>query len=127
MVEGKSYTSSFSGFAPLGFVPLQPLGVYLWQAYVQPGDGHCPHQVCRLAAPSTTLSRGSLLLLSQLFPSHPFYMVWHIDLGAWQRFTQSLHLLYLVGRGVLFQVWFHLMTQSILNLSWALNLVILVW
>ena len=30
------------GAQPLGFAPLQPLGVYLWQAYVQPGDGHWP-------------------------------------------------------------------------------------
>ena len=30
------------GAQPLGFAPLQPLGVYQWQAYVQPGDGHWP-------------------------------------------------------------------------------------
>ena len=28
------------GAQPLGFAPLQPFGVYLWQAYPQPGDGH---------------------------------------------------------------------------------------
>ena len=43
----------------LGFVPLPPLGVYLWQAYAQPGDGHWPTPgMHRVAAPSTTLSRG---------------------------------------------------------------------
>ena len=31
---------SFMGAQPLGFAPLQPFGVYQWQAYVQPGDGH---------------------------------------------------------------------------------------
>ena len=34
------------GSLPLGFAPLQPFGAYLWQAYVQPGDGHQPNQVC---------------------------------------------------------------------------------
>ena len=73
---------------PLGFAPLQPFGVYPWQAYVQPGDGHCSMpSVRRVAAPSTTLSRGSLLLLSQLFPSNPIYMVGHTALGAQQRVT----------------------------------------
>ena len=49
------------GVQPLDFVPLQPLGAYPWQAYVQPGDGHWPTPgMHRVAAPSTTLSRGSL-------------------------------------------------------------------
>ena len=44
---------------PLGFAPLQPFGVYPWQAYVQPGDGHhSTPGMHRVAAPSTTLSRG---------------------------------------------------------------------
>ena len=46
------------GAQPLGFAPWQPFGVYLWQAYVQPVDGHWStpgmHQV---AAPSATLGR----------------------------------------------------------------------
>ena len=47
------------GAQPLGFAPLQPLGVYLWHAYVQPGNGHWPTpSMHRVAAPSTTLSRG---------------------------------------------------------------------
>ena len=73
---------------PLGFAPLQPFGVYPWQAYVQPGDGHRPTPgMHRVAAPSTTLSRGSLMLLYQQFPSHPNYMVGHTALGTWQRVT----------------------------------------
>ena len=78
----------------LGFAPLQPLRVYAWQAYVQPGDSHQPTPgMHRVAAPSTTLSRGSLMLLSHLFPGHPIYMVGYTALGAWQRVTDppSLH------------------------------------
>ena len=46
------------GAQPLGFAPLQPLGAYLRQAYVQPGGGHWPAPgMHRVAAPSTTLSR----------------------------------------------------------------------
>ena len=113
------------GTQRLGFVPLQPLGVYLWQAYVQPGDGHQPTPgMQKVATPSTTLSRGRLMLLHLLFPSHPIYTVGHTALEAWQSVTQSLHLPFIVGRGLLFQVWFHLMTWSTLNLQWALNLVI---
>ena len=96
--------------------PLQPFGAYLWQAYMEPGHGHQPTLgMCRVTALSTALSRGSLLLLSLLFPSYPIYMMGHTALGAWKKVTQSLCLLYRVGRG-LFQVWFHPMTQSILNL-----------
>ena len=44
------------GVQPLGFAPLQPLGVYLWQAYVLPGDDHQPIAgIHRVAAPSTTI------------------------------------------------------------------------
>ena len=40
------------GAQPLGFAPLQPLGVYPWQAYVQPGDGlWCTPGMHRVAAP----------------------------------------------------------------------------
>ena len=87
------------GAQPLGFAPLQPFGVYPWQAYVQPCDGHGStlgmHEV---AAPSTTLSGGSLLLLSLLLPNHPIHMVGHTTLGAWQRVSWSLHLPYMMGR-----------------------------
>ena len=104
------------GAQPLGFAPLQPLGVYLSQAYVQPGDGHWPTaNMHRVAAPSTTLSRGSLLLLSLLFqPSHLY--------GGANSFggLAESHPIpppsHMVGRGLLFQAWFHLMTQSTLNM-----------
>ena len=116
------------GAHPLGFTPLQPFGVYPWQAYVQPGDGHqSTPGMHRVAAPSATLGRWSLLLLIQLFPNHPIYMVGHTALGAWQRVTWSHHLPYIVGRGLPFQVWCHQMMWSILNLRWAFNLVIPVW
>ena len=56
----------------LGFAPLQPIGVYPWQAYVQPGDGHWSTPgMHRVTDPSTTLGRWSLLLLIQLFPNIP--------------------------------------------------------
>ena len=79
---------SCMGAQPLGFAPLQPFGVYLWQAYVQPGDGHWSMPgMHRVAAPSATLGRGSLLLLIQLFPNHPIYLVGHTALGAQWRVT----------------------------------------
>ena len=79
-------TYSPLGAQLLGFVPLQPLGAYLWQAYVQPGDGHWTTLgMHREAAPSTVVVDGSLLLLIQLFPSHPICMVGLTSLGAWQR------------------------------------------
>ena len=57
------------GAKQLGFAPLQPLGLYLWQAYVQPGNGHWPTPgLHRVAVASTTLSRGSLLLLNLAVP-----------------------------------------------------------
>ena len=49
------------GAQPLGFAPLQPFGVYPWQAYVQPGpgDGHWSMPgMLRVVAPSATLGRG---------------------------------------------------------------------
>ena len=47
------------GDQPLGFASLQPFGVYPWQAYVQPGDGHWSTPgMHTVAAPSTTLGRG---------------------------------------------------------------------
>ena len=46
------------GAQPLGFAPLQPFGVYPWQAYVQPGDGHWSTPGMHIvAAPSATLGR----------------------------------------------------------------------
>ena len=73
------------GDQPFRFAPLQPFGVYPWQASVQPGDGHWSTPgMHRVAAPSTTLGRGILQLLSQLFPNHPIFMVGHTALGAQQ-------------------------------------------
>ena len=66
-----------------GFALLQPFGTYLWQAYVQPDDGHGPIPgMHRVAAASTTLIRGNLMLLIQLFPNYPIYMVVHTALGT---------------------------------------------
>ena len=60
------------GAQPLGFAPLQPFGVYPWQAYVQHGDGdQSMPGLYRVAAPSATLSRGTFLVLSLLFPAIP--------------------------------------------------------
>ena len=52
---------------------------------MQPGDGHWPTPgMHRVSTSSTPLSRGSLMLLNQLFPSHPIYIVGHTSLEAWQ-------------------------------------------
>ena len=60
---------SHLGSEPLGFAPLQPLGVYPWQAYVQPSDGHWPMTgIHRVAAPSMTLSRGELSATQSAVP-----------------------------------------------------------
>ena len=45
----------------------------------------------------------------------------HTALGANQRETQSLSLSIMVWRGLLFQVWFHLITHWTPNLWWPLN------
>ena len=72
----------------LGFAPLQPFGIYPWQAYVEPGDGHWSTPgIHRVAALSATLGRVSLLLLIQLFPNHPIYLVGHTALRALLRVT----------------------------------------
>ena len=48
------------------------LGVYLWQAYVQPSDGHQPMSgMHRVAAPCTTLSRAELYAAHSVVTSHP--------------------------------------------------------
>ena len=87
-----------------------------------------PHSGMHSVAASPLLwVGGSILLLTQLFPSHPIYLVGHTALGAQQRVTWSLHLPYMMWRGLLFRVWCHQMTGVTLNLWWALNLVILVW
>ena len=81
-----------------------------------------PHLVCtEWLFPPLLWVGGSLLLLNQMSTSHSNYTVGHTALGAWQRVTQSLHLPCMVEMGLLFQVWFHPMTQSTLNHQWALN------
>ena len=58
------YVPSWMLYSPmgaqlLGFAPLQPFGVYPWQASVQPGDGNqSTPGMHRMAAPSATLGRG---------------------------------------------------------------------
>ena len=86
------------GAQPLGFAPLQPFGVYPWEAYVQPGDGHqYTSGMHRVAVPSATLSRGEPSATQSIVPNHPIYMVGLTALGAWQRVTQSLCLPYMMG------------------------------
>ena len=101
----------------LGFAALQPFGVYSRQAYVEPGDGHqSTPGMHRVAAPSTTLGREEPSATQSAVPNHPNYMVGHTGMGAHWRVTQSLCLPYMMGRGLLFQVWCHQMTWSTLNL-----------
>ena len=70
---------------PLGFAPLQRFGVYPWQAYMQPGDGHpSTPGMHRLAAPSTTLDRGEPSATHSAVPqpSHLFggaYNLWGLE------------------------------------------------
>ena len=62
------------GAQPLGFAPLQPFGAYPQQACMQPCDGHQPTPgMHRVAALSTTLSGGSLMLPNQLSLCHSNY------------------------------------------------------
>ena len=76
----------------IGVCTTATLGAYPWQVYVQSGDVHWPTPgMYRVDAPDTTLSRGSLMLLNQLFPSHPIYMVGHTALEAWQSHPIPLH------------------------------------
>ena len=116
------------GAQPLGFLSLQSFRIYPWQAYLPPGYGPWPMQgVHWVAAPPTALSRGSFMLLIKLSLSHSIHILEHTALGTQQRVTQSFCLPYMAGRCLLFQVVFHLVMQSTLNLWWVLNLVILVW
>ena len=112
------------------WMPYSPMGLHHWGLhYCNPLDITHGRHMCNLVMvigpclvyiewllPSTTLSRESLLLLSQLFSNYPIYMVGHTALAAQQRVTQSLCLPYLMGRGLLFQLQCHQMTQSTLNL-----------
>ena len=105
------------GAQQLGFTPLQPFGVYPWQAYVQPGDGHwstpCMH---RVAAPSATLSRGepSATQSAVIQPSCLYGGAYSLGDSAESHPIPppSLH----DGEGLLFQVWCHQMIRLTLNL-----------
>ena len=58
---------------------------------MQPGDGHWPTPgMHRVAAPSTALLGGSLLLLSQMSSSHSNYMMGHTAFGTWQSLLTPL-------------------------------------
>ena len=74
-----------------GFAPPQPYRAYPFQAYVPHGDGLWPmpgvHQV---AASSTALSRGNLMLLRQLSTSQPNSMLGHTALGYQQSYPIPL-------------------------------------
>ena len=105
------------GVQPLGFAPLQSFGTYPWQAYVQPGDGHQPTLgMHRVAAPSTTMNWGepSGTQSDVPQPSHLYGRAYNFGglAGSHPIPPPSC----MVGRGLLFQVWFHLMTHSTLNL-----------
>ena len=114
-----------SGAQSLEFAPLQPFRAYLWQAYMQSGEGHLPMPGMHwVAAPSTALSRGSLLLLISCTPVFPTTW-WGIQIWGFGTVTQPLCLPYMVRRGLLFHVWFQPITWLTLNLWWVLNLVTL--
>ena len=113
------------GAQPLGFAPLQPFGVYPWQAYVQPGDGHqSTSGMHRVAAPSATLGRGEPSATHSAVPQ-PIGGVYSLG-GSIESHLIPLPSLH-DGEGSSFQVWCHQMMWSILILLWTLNLVILVW
>ena len=78
-----------------------------------------PHQECVewLLLPLLWVG-GVLCYLVSCPPAIPT-ICWGIQLWGLGRVTQSLKLPYMVGRGLLFQLWFHLMAQSALNLWWA--------
>ena len=64
----------------LGFAPWQPFGVYPWQAYVQPGDGHWSTPgMHRVAAPTATLGRVEPSATHSAVPSQ---LVGYTALGA---------------------------------------------
>ena len=110
----------------LGFALLQLFGAYPWQEYAHPGDGYLPmpgvHQV---TAFSTAPSRGSFCYLSAVLQLFQQYGEAYSSGG----FAESPNPSAFPARhsGALFQVRYHPMTWSTLNLWWAFDLVILVW
>ena len=69
---------------------------------------------------------GGVLCYSVSCPAGILAMWWGIQLLGLTEFTWSICLPYLVGRS-LFQIWFHPITPSTMNLWWTFYLVILVW
>ena len=109
------------GVQPLEFASPQPFGVYPWQAYVPPdGDPWSTSGVHYVVAPPTALSGVSLMLFIQLSQNHSINMMEHSALGAWAESPQSFYLPYMVGRSLLFQVTFHMMTK--LTLNWEVGI-----
>ena len=109
----------------LGFAPLQPFGVYPWQAYLHHGDGHqSTPGMHRVAAPSVTLDRGEPSATHSAVPQ-PFGGAYSLG-GSVESCLIPLPFLH-DGEGSSFPVWCHQMMWPILNLLWTLNLVIPVW
>ena len=76
------------GAHQLGFAPLQPFGVYPWQAYVQPDDGHWSTPgMHRVAAPSATLCRGEPSATHSAVPQPSHLFGGAYSLGAQWRVT----------------------------------------
>ena len=94
---------------PLEFSLPQPFVIYPWQACVPPDTGPWSTLgVHWVAALSTALSRG--LHATQLSSSHFINMVGHTALGT-QQSHLTLPLPYMMGRGLCFQVFIHLMRR----------------
>ena len=118
LLSGSSVAALFTnGTHLLGFVMLQSFIVYHWQAYVPPDDSLWPMSVVHWV----TASSGEEVHATHSAVPQPFHLYdWaYSSMG-------SLCLPYMMGRGLIFQVVFHLMAQSTLNLCLVLNLMILV-
>ena len=118
LLSGAKLDAIFTmGAQTLGFAPLQPFGVYPWQAYVQLGDGHWSTPgMHRVAAPSATLSRAEPSVTHSAVPqpSHLYGRAYRFG-GSAESHPIPLPSLH-DGEGSFFQVWCHQVTQSTLNL-----------
>ena len=114
------------GAQPLGFAPFAILQDSLSRHMCSQVMvcGTC-QEFTKLASSTLLLVEGSFMQLIQ-FLSHSINKVGHTALEAQQRVGQFLHLPYMAGRGLLFQVVFHPVIWLISNWWWILNLVILV-
>ena len=117
---------SSMGPQPLEFAPLHPLELthdrHMCNLAMVIGNT----RYAQSAVPSTALSRGDPSA-TQLSSSHSNYIVRHTTWGLGRESPEPSFFPCMVGRGLLFQVSFHLITWSTLNLWWELNMVILVW